>query len=142
MQINRINSNGNNFGAKLTPEVTRQLRGVLGDYLRNGDVDSYQKSLAHVRDLKTLVPNGQLVVEDFDICQYAPYCTPNIKPIITLRRPDYKDVRVYRGKLKSFDSICTLTENLKKAADDSVKYPKYDDFKIKDLLDDDLPIGG
>ena len=84
MQINRINSNGNNFGAKLTPEVTRQLRGVLGDYLRNGDVDSYQKSLAHVRDLKTLVPNGQLVVEDFDICQYAPYCTPNIKPIITL----------------------------------------------------------
>lgn len=139
MQINRINSNGNNFGAKLTPEVTRQLRGVLGDYLRNGDVDSYQKSLAHVRDLKTLVPNGKLVAEDFSIIQYG---TPYIRPVITLKRPDHIDVSVLEGKIQSFYDICVLTKNLKGVADNSVKYQKYDDFKIKELLDDDLPIGG
>ena len=70
------------------------------------------------------------------------YSEPSIIPVITLQRPNYKDVRGYYGKLKSFDSICSLTENLKKLADNAVKSPKYDDLQVKNILDDDLPIGG
>ena len=140
MQISRINSNGTNFRAKLSTEVTRQLRGVLGDYIRNGEIDLYEKSLSKIKDLKTLCPNGKLVSEDFS---YIAYDSSFITPIVVLKRLDYQDKRVYVGKINSFENISELANNLKKVAEkSSINKSKYDDFQIKEILDNDLPIGG
>ena len=144
MQINSTNSYNQpaqqtSFGAKFDKELTRQFRGLLGDFLRKGDVDSFEKSTSKIRDLKKLCPNGELMVKNSPTTisgQGVCY-----KDTIILRRPDYSDVKLSNEEISTFDVLCNLTNKLKRIAFNSnEKNYKYSDKQIKEILDETLPI--